>query len=362
MDYHASIASCFLARFRYNTCWFVQTPNPPKSSTEPSTELLPLSLNDFFIWTFQIQRLAKAFLQVVLAAELLKCLDLDAMTTEETHLTDDVFKNLFADVIYRIPIKDTEHYVEFFVILEHKSSNDFWTILQLWGYVCYVIRREFDRADKAGQATVDYRLPPVIAIIVHHGKSKFTGKTELSELFLQLPGIDKYLPKLQAVLFDLNAISEDDLPDDPDAPELKLVLAALKVVFSKEITAKITDILEELKPIIKDDPVLQDVVRWVWYYLAANAEYMQRDYTLLFETIKTLVEVEAMPTMLERWTAERKDEWIAEGKAEGEARGIGIGEDRKARETALNMKQRGYSTNDIADLTGLSSDEIERLG
>ena len=61
-------------------------------------------------------------------------------------------------------------------------------------------------------------------------------------MFLQLPGIDKYLPKLQAVLFDLSAISEEDLPTDPDAPELGLVLAALKVVFSKEITEKITDI------------------------------------------------------------------------------------------------------------------------
>ena len=61
-----------------------------------------------------------------------------------------------------------------------------------------------------------------------------------------------------------------------------------------------------------------------------------------------------MPTMLDRWTAERKNGWKVEGIAEGEARG-------KA-EIALVMKQRGYSTNDITALTGLSSDEIERLG
>ena len=108
-------------------------------------------------------RLAKAFLRVVLPSELLDCVDLDALTTEEPHLTDEVFKNLHADMVYRVPIKGTEQHVDFFVILEHKSGNKFWTILQLWGYVCYVIRREFDRADKAGQATVDYRLPPVIA-------------------------------------------------------------------------------------------------------------------------------------------------------------------------------------------------------
>jgi predicted transposase/invertase (TIGR01784 family) len=43
----------------------------------------------------------------------------------------------------------------------------------------------------------------------------------------------------------------------------------------------------------------------------------------------------------------------AEAFAEGEA--------KKARETAQNMKQKGYPVSDIAEMTGLSSSEIERL-
>jgi len=105
-----------------------------------------------------------------------------------------------------VPIKESEHHVDFFVILEHKSFNYLWTIFQLWQYVARVLRQEFKKADEAGLTTADYQLPPVIAIIVHHGETRFTGKTELSELFLKLPGIEKYLPRLQAVLFDLNAI------------------------------------------------------------------------------------------------------------------------------------------------------------
>ena len=48
---------------------------------------------------------------------------------------------------------------------------------------------------------------------------------------------------------------------------------------------------------------------------------------------------------------------IAIGKAEGKA------EERVITKTeiALNMKKKGYSAKDIADLTGLSSAEIERL-
>jgi len=41
---------------------------------------------------------------------------------------------------------------------------------------------------------------------------------------------------------------------------------------------------------------------------------MERDYEILRETINKIVEVESMPTMLEKWTAERKSVWKAEAR------------------------------------------------
>ena len=297
---------CFLLHFGYNPCMDEQGTNPP----EPSTELRQLDHNGFFTNTFQMKRLAKGFLRVVLPSELRERLDLDALTIEPRHKTDDVFKDRIADVVYRVPIKDTEHYVDFFVICEHKSFNDLWTIFQLWTYVYLIIRQEYQKVAEAGSGYVpaDYRLPPVIAVILHHGESRFTGKTELAELFLQLPGIEKYLPKLQAVLFDLNAIADEDVPFDPEVPELKLVLTALKVVFRKDVSTKITEILEELKP-LTDDPVVRDVVRTVWHYLVCSATHMER-YEELFEIINNVVEVESMPTMLEKAKTEGKAEMV----------------------------------------------------
>ena len=96
-------------------------------------------------------------------------------------------------------------------------------------------------------------------------------------------------------------MDDDDVPDDPDAPELKLVLMALKLIFREDIAEKITEILEKLKT---DDPELHDVVRMVWYYFTASGKYADRDYGVLYETIKKIVEVESMPTLLEKWTAD----------------------------------------------------------
>ena len=276
---------------------------PASNTPEASMERRPLSHDDFFTGTFQKKRLAKAFLRIALPSELLACLDLEGLIAEPRHITDELFKKLIADVIYRVPIKGTEKHVDFFVITEHKSYNDFLTIFQLWGYVLHVIRQEFKEADDAKKVNADYQLPPVVAIILHHGESGFTGKTELSELFLQLPGIDKYLPKLQAILVDLNTIEDDDVPNDLDAPELKLVLMALKLIFRKDASTKLTEILEESKS-ISDDPIFQDVVRMVWHYFVASAKYEEHDYNTLYNTIKKIVELEPMPTMLERWTAD----------------------------------------------------------
>jgi hypothetical protein len=276
----------------------VQMSNP-SDKPESSTELRKLTHDGFFVNTFEMKRLAKGFLRVVLPGDLREHLDLDGLTIEPRHKTDDVFRDRISDVVYRVPIMGTERYVDFFVICEHKSGNDLWTIFQLWVYVYLVIQKEYRKVADAGAVPADYRLPPVIAVILHHGESRFTGKTELSELFLKLPGIEKYLPKLQAVLFDLSAIEDDDVPEDPEVPELKLVLTALKVVFRKDVSTKITEILEELKP-ISDDPIIRDIIRTVWHYLVYSAAYTEQDYGILHEIINSIVEVEPMSTMIEK--------------------------------------------------------------
>jgi len=82
--------------------------------------------------------------------------------------------------------------------------------------------------------------------------------------------------------------------------------------------------LEELKP-ISDDPVFQDFVRAVWCYLVSSAKYME-GYEELQSIVKSVVEVETMPTMLEKWTADAvakgKSEWEAKGETRGQAKAV----------------------------------------
>jgi hypothetical protein len=174
-----------------------------------------------------------AFLKKKLPKRTLACLDLEKLTIVDPHTTDEVFKEAFADVAYRVPIKGTKgkKHVNFFVIIEHKSEQDYQTIFQLWSYVFRVCRREFLATSMRDRKKPGYRLPPVIAIIVYHGNTPFLGQTELSGLFASLPGLEDYLPKLQAILVDLSTIDDNDpLMNDPEVPELRVILMTLKVI------------------------------------------------------------------------------------------------------------------------------------
>ena len=51
----------------------------------------------------------------------------------------------------------------------------------------------------------------------------------------------------------------------------------------------------------------------------------------------------------------------SEGRAEGEAIGLEKGAAQKQREIAKNMKTKNISIADIAEMTGLPAEEIEKL-
>ena len=58
---------------------------------------------------------------------------------------------------------------------------------------------------------------------------------------------------------------------------------------------------------------------------------------------------------------ERERIGIEQGRAEGEAIGLKKGAAQKQREIAKNMKTKNISIADIAEMTGLPAEEIEKL-
>ena len=89
----------------------------------------------------------------------------------------------------------------------------------------------------------------MLVIIFHHGERSFTGPIEVAELYEDCDGVlADYVLRRRAFLFDLSTIPELELPDDPEVPALYAVLRIMQVIFSLDLSTKIREVLERLKP------------------------------------------------------------------------------------------------------------------
>jgi len=130
------------------------------------------------------------------------------------------------------------------------------------------------------------------------------------------------LPKLQAILVDLSTIDDDDpLMNDPEVPELRVILMTLKVIFRRDVAMKVKEVIEALKP-YSDDPDMRRVIRRTWVYLANNARYLKRSLMTLQSTFEEVIGERVMSTLVEMWLAEGAVKGRAEGEAKGEIRAI----------------------------------------
>jgi len=277
----------------------------------------PLTHDKLFREVFQWIELAKAFLRFVLPVPILSRLDIDGLTIEPKDFLSVVFRETRADMIYRVPLLGREESLCVYILLEHKSFNDFFTIFQADQYAGQINQQELRRAADDKRLTVDFRLSPVLVIIFHHDEIAFTGPVDVAGVYEDYDFLADYIPRRRAILFDLSTLPESEIPDDPEVPELFVVLRIMQVIFSTDIGTKCRVVLERLKP-YSEIPKYRRLIRFVWFYLVSSARHMSRhELTTITELVKQVIGEKNMPTILEQFRAEGK----AEGEAIGEARG-----------------------------------------
>ena len=288
----------------------------------------------FFEETFQMPTLAVAFLKHFLPPETLERLNLEKLVVVKEKFRDGEFRETRPDVVYEVPIIGAKGRVRIHIILEHKSTDDHSAIYQISKYVGQKCVQDVEKRltnSKTKKPPKNFQLAPVIPIIIHHGYSPFTGKTQLAELFYPLPGVERYLPHQEAMLIDLSAIEDDQLPRDPNAPELHVVLLMMKVIFSKSKTylkRNFRAILRELEPYSRNRRY-RSLIRKCWHYTIYNTRTLVRTDVDEMETEmgKAINEKgdEKMPTLAQKLIKEGKAQGRVEGRAEGRIEGYAEG-------------------------------------
>lgn len=113
-------------------------------------------------------------------------------------------------------------------------------------------------------------------------------------------------------------------------------------------------VLRNLATLLERPVALQERVFTRLFEAAEIAKFSKRELYEYEDSLKNFRDMYSVIT-----TAERKGE--AKGRAEGLAEGRAEGEHNALCRTALAMKERGLAPDDIADITGLSLEEIQEL-
>ncbi|MDR1964764.1 MAG: Rpn family recombination-promoting nuclease/putative transposase [Planctomycetaceae bacterium] len=266
-------------------------------------------------------RKARKFLKYLFKPEVLEQLDLKRLQIEPESYVDENLKRYYTDVLYRIPLKNSNESIVVFVLIELKTDNSRWTIFQMLLYIVRIWKRAFETVanaanaqnatEEAKQQFETFLLPMVIPIIFHHGEEKFTAPIELAKLIRLVMGMEEFALNLKAMLFDVTPLAPKDFPEDL---ELSAFFMLLQAVFYKEgVAEKLLEIYRKLRPtmhLAESQKEWQDAV----YYATTSAKHFLPED---FKNVIKQTEKEGVVTM----STSVLDQLIAEA-AEGKTKAV----------------------------------------
>ena len=198
--------------------------------------------------------------------------------------------------------------VKIYVLLEHKSSADAATPLQLAGYMLRIWRRDLEATRASGPGC----LTPILPIVFRHGPGNWTAPLSLAEMIAAPEGLEDLVRGFGYTLHELGDIEPRKLSREPDVLAGLLALAFVHVgILSSErldlITAGLLD-GSDLTPHLSR--YASDHYRITPQAMTASLRRTQPDK---WETI--------MGTLSEALAEQGRIEGIAEGKVAGIASG-----------------------------------------
>jgi len=149
------------------------------------------------------REMAVAFLDAYLPENLRIVLKLESLTYANTHFITPELSESFSDIVFRIPMNDTEQkdvYVS--LLLENKSTPEKYAAFQLLGYIANGYLTQLKNKDV---------IHPIIPVIYYQGKAKWKLK-RLRDFFAAFPEeIQNSIPTFESIFISLMSMSDASL-------------------------------------------------------------------------------------------------------------------------------------------------------
>ena len=289
-------------------------------------------------YLFSNKRVFHQFITRFVDEPFVREIDYDDIELIDRSFVGDEFAQRESDIVYAVHLRDREVYI--YVLLEFQSTVDKTLPLRMLAYILSLYERLYRNSRKG-------TLPAVFPILLYNGPRRWTAPYTIQELIQPtIPG--RYIPS-----FRYYAVIENEIPDDV-LKTINGLVSAVIYLEKRDETRAIGEIVDTVVELIRTERREELRLVTTWFTRVFRGDYDD-------ETIREITEVGEVKTMVQDFVDGIAAKIRREALEEGLEQGLEKGVKTQARETVRRMAAKGFDPETIAELTGLDTEEVERL-
>ncbi len=292
---------------------------------------------------------AAAELKCIFPSALVAAIDWNTLQPRPLRFVDAKLSSKYADVLFSVEMAGKEALI--YILFEHKSVADRWTLLQLLEYKARIWRGYLEDSENTTH------LPVILPVVLHHSENGWTCPKRFREYFDVPPEIldviSPYVLDFGILLDDISKVDGATLMARPMTPEGRLVLFALRFGRTPvEFMEQLPNIVPALLT-LRSKPHGGLVIAAVIVYLKTVGKVREEDVRMaLQQAVGDSIAEEIL------FGAERRyEKGVRDAKLEGELKG-----ERKVLKRLLGQRFGTLAPEAIARIEAASLDDLEAIG
>lgn len=245
------------------------------------------------------------------------------------------YEELESDIVYKAKLGESE--VFFYMLMEFQSSVDYRMPIRLLLYMTEIFRDILKNTTEKEFKRKSFKLPAIIPIVLYNGQRTWTVARSLKEVISNSEIFGENILNFKYQFLDINEYNKEELYRHEDISSAIFLLD--QSITRVEFYNRLQDIVITFNKLTKKE--MLQLKNWL---LNANSE---EDYKENIENIfnANKEEVTDMTSNITKGLQKLKEEGIKEG----------------AIEIAKKLLKKGHSIEEVAEITGLSKEEIKNL-
>ena len=297
----------------------------------------------------------------------------DIELVNKEYVTDQ-FDTYESDLVYKIRLRgmseetvESDESVEevyIFFLQEMQSKNDFTMPFRLLVYMTAIWMDFFKNTDGKRRKRKDYRLPPIIPLVLYNGAPDWTAPLHFKDKVAHSDRFNGYVCDFEYILINVCKLDRGEIKKRNTL--IDNILLADQFRTKEAWLENVKDLSDRVRKLSKEDQNL-----WKdWYehaFQRVNQELKDKFMELfqngddnMCNSLEQLI-MDQVEVGREEGIAVGREEGIAVGREEGIAEGIAEGIERASIASAQKMLLGNMEVSLIMEITNLEREKVEEL-